>query len=152
MTWRWPLAMAVCWWPFMAVHELGHVLGTWICGGTVETVVLWPWTISQTIRSGSCAPLVDTWAGAVLGSLIPIAIWLLLKRTRFIWPVQFFAGFCAIANGLYLACGWPLAAGDAGELVTLGTPPWALITFGIPTALGGLLIWHLLPPATTQAD
>ena len=49
--------VAAWWWLMMAVHELGHVLGCLVSGATIEYVTLWPWTISQTMRSGSHAPL-----------------------------------------------------------------------------------------------
>ncbi len=63
----------------MVVHELGHVLGCLASGARIEAVVLWPWRISQTVRSDSSTPLVDTWAGPVLGALLPLAVYGLVR-------------------------------------------------------------------------
>ena len=135
----------VWWWLMMAVHELGHVLGCLISGATIEAVILWPWTISQTVRSGSHAPLIDTWAGPLLGMALPALCWLTCRH----WPtlgawVAGWAGFCLVANGVYLAAGWIETAGDAADLVHLGMPVWSLIAVGAPATGLGLWCWHVL--------
>ena len=40
--------LALSWFAMMAFHEVGHVVGAVITGGTVERVVLHPLTISRT--------------------------------------------------------------------------------------------------------
>jgi len=38
--------------------------------------------------------------------------------------------------------GWTMSAGDAAQLIKLGTPIWMLIAFGVITIILGLYIWH----------
>ena len=82
MVFRWwsILVVAGWWWLMMAIHELGHVLGCLVSGATIDAVVLWPWTISETVRSGSSAPLLDTWAGPIVGAVLPVLLWLAVHR------------------------------------------------------------------------
>ena len=58
--------------------------------------------------------------------------------------MQFFAGFCLVANGAYLGAGWKANAGDAADLVDYGTPAWVLVVFGVVTTGAGLYLWHLI--------
>lgn len=58
----------------------------------------------------------------------------------------FFAGFCLIANGVYLALGSFEGIADAGDMIWLGTPQWVLIVFGLLTAPFGFWLWHLASP------
>jgi hypothetical protein len=55
---------------------------------------------------------------------------------------QFFVGFCLIANGIYRGTDWSVSAGDAHDLVRLGTPIWFLILFGLVCTGCGLALWH----------
>lgn len=136
----------LCWYGMQAVHEAGHVAATYALGGQVEHLTLHPLAFSETGRSGSRSPQLDTWAGAVAGCLLPLLLWGVLRR----WPRgvdygRFFAGFCLLANGLYLGAGWlgGASAGDAADLVRLGTPAWLLVLFGAGTAGAGF--WCLSP-------
>lgn len=133
------------WWLMMAIHELGHVLGSLLSGATVEAVVLWPWSISETVRSGSHTPLVDTWAGPIFDMIMPALIWITCRRLPSLaaW-VGGWAGFCLVANGVYLAAGWIESAGDAADLVHLGMPVWSLVTVGTTSVSLGLWCWHVL--------
>lgn len=58
--------------------------------------------------------------------------------------VQFWAGFCLIANGAYLGVGWTMRAGDAGDLLRHGTPVGVMVLFGAVAFSAGLALWHLL--------
>ena len=139
------LTVMAWWWLMMAVHELGHVLGCMVPGARIEAVILWPWTISETVRSGSHAPLVDTWAGPLLGMALPLLIWLTChRRPRSGAWLGGWAGFCLVANGVYLGAGWIDAIGDAGDLLRLGMPWWSLLVVGIVAVGGGILLWHRL--------
>ncbi len=137
-----------CWLAFMAVHELGHVIAGWATGGTVTKVVLHPLTFSRTDVNPSPEPLIVVWAGPIVGIGLPLLIWGLFFKLkipgRFL--TRFFAGFCLIANGTYLGIGSLDNVGDAGELLSYGSPAWMLWIFGIITVPLGLLLWHGMGP------
>lgn len=133
-----------CWLWMQIVHEAGHVFGGWLTGGTVTQVVLHPLTISRTEVEGSAKPLVVIWAGPVLGCLIPLALWWTAAGVKWFAAslLRFFAGFCLIANGAYLAAGSFDGIGDCGDLLRHGAPIWALWLFGLVTMPVGLFLWH----------
>jgi hypothetical protein len=136
--------LPLCWLGMMIVHELGHVLGAWATGGRVERVVLHPFTISRTDVMPNPRPLIVTWAGPVIGVLLPmlvLAAWR-LRRAPGLHFWRFFAGFCLIANGLYLAAGSFDRVGDAGDLLRHGAAPWQLWLFGLLTVPAGFALWH----------
>ncbi len=130
----------------MAVHELGHVAGAIVTGGKVERVVLHPLTISRTDVSPNPNPAIVVWLGPILGCLIPFAAWLVVPRRMTIARnvAMFFAGFCLIANGVYIAIGSFDRVGDCGEMLRTGSPLWALIVFGVVTVALGIFLWHRL--------
>ena len=140
--------LPLCWFAMMAVHELGHVLSAVATGGTIATVVLHPLTISRTDVSSNPHPLLVAWAGPMLGVLLPLAIFLAAKASRFKWAylVQFFAGFCLIANGAYIGVGSLGGVGDAGDMLGSGSPTWLLWLFGAVTFPSGLYVWNGLGP------
>jgi hypothetical protein len=134
--------LIVFWYLMMAVHESGHLVATLALGGTVERVILHPLAISQTVRSGSQSPLADCWAGPLLGGVLPVAAWLAARRW---WraaagELRLFAGFCLLANGVYLGLGWIDRVGDAGEILDDGGSRWSLILFGLVAVASGLLL------------
>src|SRR4051794_14452795 len=96
--------LPLSWLGMMAVHELGHVLGAWLTGGAVSKVVLHPLTISRTELSHNPHPLLVTWAGPVLGVLLPLLALGVAAAVRMpgVYLLRFFAGFCLIANGAYI--------------------------------------------------
>jgi hypothetical protein len=136
--------LPLCWLGMMAVHELGHVIGLRATGGTVAKVVLHPLTISRTDPGLDPRPLPVVWAGPFVGVLLPMAAAgvarLLYVPGRFL--LQFFAGFCLIANGCYIGVGAFDPVGDARELLRLGTPEWQLAVFGLVCVPLGLFLWH----------
>ena len=126
------------------VHELGHVAGAWLSGGRVREVVLHPLAISRTDVSPNPSPLIVVWLGPIVGCLLP-TLAMLLMPTRH--PVasgsaEFFAGFCLIANGGYIAIGSIDQVGDCAAMLQLGTPHWVLLGFGVLTIPLGFYIWH----------
>jgi hypothetical protein len=127
-----------------AVHETGHVIGALVSGGTIERVVLHPLTISRTGLSRNPHPLGVAWAGPLCGMIIPIFIWAIADYSALPGAscLRFFAGFCLIANGAYLAIGSIDQIGDAGELVRLGAPKWLLWSVGGVAMTAGLWLWH----------
>jgi hypothetical protein len=132
------------WLAMMAVHELGHVVGAITTGGRVLQVSIPLAGFSETIVHPNPWPRVEVWCGPTLGVVIPVGLWLALRRTRAGAICHAFAGWCLIANGAYLGVGWIYRAGDAGELVQLGTPVFALVNFGTVSTAAGLFLWHLL--------
>lgn len=140
--------IAFSWLAMQAVHELGHVLAAVASGGEVRHVVLHPAAISHTHVSKNPHPLLVVWMGPVVGTVLPFLAMLLARKLLFRgwYVVQFFAGFCLIANGAYLAFGSIGQIGDAGDLVRHGTPVWLLWVFGAITIPLGLWMWDGLGP------
>ena len=131
------------WLGMQAVHESGHVLGCWFTGGKVVRIVLHPLTISRTDYARNPAPLATVWAGPQVGVLLPLALWGLAAavQMRGAFVLRFFAGFCLIANGAYIAGGATSAIGDCGEMLRHGSPLWLLWLFGLVTVPAGLWLW-----------
>ena len=138
--------VGLSWLAMMAVHELGHVLGAWITGGTVERVVLRPLAISRTDVSPNPSPAIVVWLGPIVGCLLPLAMTAVIPKqfSILLGMARFFAGFCLVANGVYISIGLLERVGDCGEMLRTGTPPWTMITFGAVTVPTGLSIWHRL--------
>ena len=130
----------------MAVHEMGHIVGAFLTGGHIERVVLHPFTISRTDVSPNPSPVVVVWLGPIFGSVLPLAVSLFLPQglTTTRKMVMFFAGFCLIANGAYIALGSFDKIGDSGVMLRHGSPMWMLLAFGLLTIPLGLFVWHRL--------
>jgi hypothetical protein len=56
--------------------------------------------------------------------------------------LRFFAGFCLLANGLYIGLGSFDRVGDCGQMLRHGSERWQLWLFGAITAPVGLWLWH----------
>lgn len=136
----------LCWLGMMLVHELGHVVGAKVTGGTVQQVVWHPLVISRTDVDPNPSPLIVVWAGPLLGSLLPIVAWGLLFRWRSAFLLKFFAGFCLIANGAYIGYGSFEKIGDCREMLIHETPSWVLWAFGISACALGFYLWNGLGP------
>lgn len=132
------------WLGMQAVHEMGHVCGAWLTGRRVERVVLNPLTISRTDVTQNPSPLIVVWAGPIFGVAAPLLFWLVATKTRLpdIFVPRFFAGFCLVANGLYIAVGSFGRIGDCGEMLRQGSATWQLWLFGTVTVPIGLWLWH----------
>ncbi len=138
-----------CWLMMMVVHEAGHVLAAWLTGATVERVVLHPLAFSQTVLGDNPQPLVVSWAGALVGSALPLLTWVLLRWANINLGLfaRFFAGFCLVANGAYLGMGAWSDDGDAGDLMHVGAQLWHLVSFGVLATALGCWLWHGLGAA-----
>jgi hypothetical protein len=138
----------LAWLTMMAVHEGGHVVGALLTGGAVKMVVLHPLKISCTALSHNPHPLLVTWAGPVFGVLIPLAAFGVAAGIRMPGAnlLRFFAGFCLIANGIYLGVGSIERIYDADDLLRHGSQTWHLWLFGAVTIPLGFLLWHRLGP------
>ena len=132
------------WLGMQAVHEFGHVLGAWLTGGRVSRVVLSPISISRTDLSSNPKPLFVVWSGPVVGALLPLAVWAaaIAVQTPGAFVLRFFAGFCLIANGAYIAVGSFDGIGDCGVMRAYGSPVCLHWLFGVTTAPSGLWLWH----------
>ena len=136
--------LVCCWLWMQVVHEAGHVLGALVTGAHVERVVLHPLAISRTEVNGGSSPLVVIWAGPIVGSLLPLLIWLAADYPRWsgAFLLRFFAGFCLVVNGAYLFGGSFDGIGDCGDLLRHGAPIWTLWLFGLVAFPLGLVLWH----------
>lgn len=141
-------SLALSWLLMQAVHELGHVLHAWLSGGSVVRVVLDPREISHTDLGSNPHPSFVAWGGLLWGAALPAALLLLSSRPgqRIRHLLRFFAGFCLVANGAYLAGGTLARAGDPADLMRLGAPAALLLVAGSLVAAAGLLVWHRLGP------
>lgn len=129
------------WLMMQVLHELGHVIAAWAVGSTVVNVDLHPLRISETTISPQPVPRIVIWARPVLGSLLPILIWISMRKSVWSPCFRFFAGFCLIANGAYLGSGVWEPVGDAFDLVQASTPRWQLGLFGAITLPCGIWYW-----------
>lgn len=136
------------WLGMQVVHESGHVLAAWLTGAQIERVVLHPLTISQTQVLYNPSPLTEIWAGPLVGALLPLAIWLIAWRLRApgLYLFRFFAGFCLVANGIYIGMDAFLGFGDGAELLRHGAPRWLLVAFGVIALASGFALWNRLGP------
>ena len=141
--------LGLSWLLMQALHEFGHVLAAWMTGGTVTNIVLNPLTISRTDVEPNPQPLSVAWGGPALGIVIPLLLWGVAAAVRL--PVsfltRFFAGFCLMANGLYLGVGSFGNIGDAGDILRHGCPLWTLWLFGLISVPAGLMLWNGLGSA-----
>jgi hypothetical protein len=141
-------ALLGSWLGMQAVHESGHVLGAYLSGGRVARVVLHPLTISRTDLEHNPRPLFVAWAGPVVGILLPLTLWGVAGARGLpgTFVLRFFAGFCLIANGAYIAGGSFDRIGDGGEMLRQGSALWQLWLFGAVTVPLGLWLWHRQGP------
>ena len=136
------------WLGMQAVHESGHALAACVTGGRVARVVLYPITISRTDLDHNPRPLLVVWAGPIFGTLLPLALWMVAAGLRLpgAFVLRFFAGFCLIANGAYIAGGSFGRIGDCGEMLRHGSALWQLWLFGAITVPAGFWLWHRQGP------
>jgi hypothetical protein len=140
--------LALSWLGFMVVHEFGHVLTAWLTGGSVSRVVLHPLQISLTVLAHNPHPQLVAWGGPVFGSLLPLGLLGAARRLRLpgLYLFRFLAGFCLVANGLYLFGDTFEQGGDGGTLLSHGAAQWQLLLFGALTMPVGFWLWHGLGP------
>jgi hypothetical protein len=143
-----PATLLAAWLGMQQLHELGHVLGAQLTGGHVQQVALPLFGFSRTDLSRNPRPLAVAWAGPIFGALAPLLMWFAADRLKFsgAFVLRFLAGFCLLANGLYLGVGSFDRVGDCGDLLRHGAPIWHLWLFGLATAPLGLGLWHGLGP------
>ena len=76
--------------------------------------------------------------------MLPLVLWLIAAavRLRIAFLFRFFAGFCLIANGVYIGAGSFAGVADAGVMLRHGSPVWVLWLFGLCAVACGLALWH----------
>jgi len=136
------------WLAMQAVHELGHLVAAMLSGGRVDQVILHPAAISYTRLAANPHPLFVAWMGPLVGVALPLAVTAIARWRKLCgwYLTQFFAGFCLVANGCYLAFGSLGGIGDAGDLLRYGMPVWLLWLFGVVTIPIGFWLWNGLGP------
>ena len=136
--------LGFCWLFMQVVHELGHVLGSWITGAEITKVALYPTIFSRTEIGYNPNPLFVVWAGPIVGVSVPVLLFGMFKIRSFpfVYMARFFAGFCLVANGAYIAFSPLEGSTDAGIMIFYGSPRSLLILFGILAILTGLFLWH----------
>jgi hypothetical protein len=147
------VALYACWLGMLALHELGHVLHAHITGGRVVRVDIPFFGFSQTFVEPNRYPYFVAYGGAYTGCVIPLLAcgmaWAIQRKVP--EPLKFFAGFCLIANGVYIGLGWLGRNNDSADLVQLGASPISLMSFGLSATILGLLIWHRLTWLTIRS-
>src|ERR1700722_17405847 len=116
-------AVPLAWLVMVAVHEACHVRGAPLTGGPVKVIVLLPLKISCTVLSHNPHPLLVTWAGPVIGVLIPLAAFGVAAaiRTPGAHLLRFFSGFRMIANGAHIGVCSIERIYDADDLLRHGS-------------------------------
>ena len=137
--------IAFSWLAMQVVHECGHVIMARLTGAEVTRVALHPLIISRTDVAENPHPLAVVWGGPLLGSVIPLLLFAAAAALRApgVYLFRFFAGFCLVANGVYIGLGPFLAEGaDPWVMTQNGSPKWLLPVFGVLAAALGLYLWH----------
>ena len=132
-----------------AVHELGHVSRRndqrrQSRGSHVASCH----NILYTRLAENPHPLFVAWMGPLIGVVLPLVAFAFARWAKLPgwYLIQFFAGFCLIANGAYLAFGSFDRVGDAGDMLRHGTPIALLWLFGLITIPVGFWLWNGLGP------
>ena len=66
--------LGLAWCVMTFTHEAGHIVGGWLCGGTLVDAKLWPWTLPYSVFNPDPRPLVTLWSGPVLGAVVPLIL------------------------------------------------------------------------------
>lgn len=121
----------LAWCVMTFTHELGHLLGGWVSGGSLKHAELRPWKLPHSHFAPDPHPLVTLWSGPIVGVLLPVAVAAVVGR-KWCW---FVAQFCMLANGVYLALAW--LSGDewldTPRLLAAGASPWTIVIYCLAT-------------------
>ena len=132
------------WLGMQMMHELGHITAAKVVRAKIDHVALHPLTISHTDVRPNAHPLFIVWAGPLVGVTLPLLLWFfaLVAKSRETSLFRFFAGFCLVANGVYIGAGSFFGTGDCGEMLRNGSPIWLLQLFGITATPLGFILWN----------
>src|SRR2546427_6300618 len=105
--------VSFCWLAMQVVHEMGHVLVARVTSGEVVKVALHPLIVSRTDLGENPHPLAVVWGGPIIGCIFPLFLFALASVSKLpgAYMFRFFAGFCLVANGVYIVIGWAVADG-----------------------------------------
>lgn len=127
--------LTASWCVMTFVHESGHIVCGYACGGILKSFDLVPWHLPYSIFEPDPHPLVTLWGGPILGVAIPASLAFVIRRD-WMW---FVAYFCTLANGAYLATAW--VSGDrfldTQKLLEHGAHPFSIALFSLLTILFG---------------
>ena len=125
------LLLLAAWCVMTLTHELGHILGGWVSGGTLTQADLVPWRMPYSFFEPNPYPLFTLWCGPLFGVIGPVVIGAMV-RERWAW---FIADFCILANGMYIATAW--LSGDhhldAPKLLEHGAQPESILVYCVVT-------------------
>lgn len=116
-----------------AIHELGHAIAVWLCGGSVTGLSLHPLSWSKIHYSVEVTVPIAL-AGAVFASLAGLLMLALAWGWRSPWVLPLLAtALCAfVVNAVYLGVdGILLFGGDATDLIRLGVSRPAVVGAGM---------------------
>jgi hypothetical protein len=139
------------WLLMMAFHEFGHVLQGWLTGAQLDAVDLPPFGFSRTDFAVNPHPLLVAWGGPLWGCALPLAMLAVARcfaaKPR-VYLLAWFAGYCLVANGVYLLGGAILSGGadDGGVILREGGSRWQLCVFAALAIPAGLYVWNGLGP------
>lgn len=134
---RWLVLLAAdagwLWVLMLLTHEVGHGAVALLTGGEVISVELRPGVPGHTLVNPNPQPDGVIWGGFLSGCLLPLGAW---AAARAIHPaaagdLRLLAGFCLLANGVYLAAGGSESLTDPGVLLSLGWSWPVLLAIGV---------------------
>jgi hypothetical protein len=125
------ILLIASWSSMTFLHEVGHIVCGWACGGTLRSADLLPWHLPYSMFEPDPRPLVTLWGGPIFGALVPLAFALVVKA-NWAW---FIAYFCILANGAYLATAWFSDDRflDTPKLLEHGAHPLTIVIYCILT-------------------
>ncbi len=134
---RLAILLVISWCVMTMSHELGHIVAGRLGGGRLVQFDIAPWRLPYSFFDPDPRPLVTLWSGPILGSIGPLLLAVLVRRSS----AWFVACFCMLANGLYLAVA-PLTSDsylDTTKLLEHGASPIAIAAFCVATIVPGYL-------------
>lgn len=131
------------------LHELGHAIAYWTTSGTVEDIIIHPFSWSYCIPgSVSGYPNFTTWGGVVFGTLMGLLLVAAVWRWRgpYVILVIMTGVVSCIHNGSYLIYDCLTASdGDATILISYGTSKLLIIIVGLVMTGIGVILAGICP-------
>lgn len=145
---RWLVLLAAdagwLWVLMLLTHEVGHGTAALLTGGQVVSTDLRPGVLGHTLVEPNPHPDWVVWGGFLSGGLLPLGAWGVARAVmpRATADLRLLAGFCLLANGVYLAVGGSETLTDTGVLLSLGWSWPALIGIGLLLAWPGYWLFR----------